>query len=329
MWGVVRIRPDADSALPFDSLPPKLLNFPRLPAAGAQTFPRDKMKSLAVEVVDPQGVHPTPAIQVVVVDVLRATSTLLEALSNGARSVLPMANLEDARRLAADLGRQEVVLCGERDGLPPCGFDLGNSPGAMTPRLVAGKPIVMTTTNGTAALEAARGAGGILTGCFGNRMAVARHLSKQALALQKDACAVPRAGYHGTIEICCAGRLGGSGEDDELFAAGLLAALVQSLGAAGLEPVFGARAQALLPRWEPKLESQAALTDALLSTEAGRWLQGLGFEDDVRHAAQLDTSSGVPVAREERVCGQLRQVLRLARPAVPESDPPSGSADVR
>src|SRR5690606_24311561 len=84
----------------------------------------------------------------VVVDVLRATSSIVEALANGARSVLPVASIEAAVRLAQNVGRDQVLLCGERRGLPIEGFDLGNSPREFTPERVAGKTLIMTTTNG-------------------------------------------------------------------------------------------------------------------------------------------------------------------------------------
>ncbi|HEX8831130.1 MAG TPA: 2-phosphosulfolactate phosphatase, partial [Longimicrobium sp.] len=66
---------------------------------------------------------------VVVIDALRASSTIVEALAAGAKALFPVASIEEALRLANTLGRDEVLLCGERKSLPIEGFDLGNSPG--------------------------------------------------------------------------------------------------------------------------------------------------------------------------------------------------------
>ncbi len=75
----------------------------------------------------------------VVIDVIRATSTLVEALANGARAIFPTVSTEEAVKLASSLGREDTLLCGERKGLKIEGFDLGNSPAEFTPEVVAGK----------------------------------------------------------------------------------------------------------------------------------------------------------------------------------------------
>ena len=89
---------------------------------------------------------------VVVLDILRATSSIVQALSAGARAIYPVASIEDALRLANTFGRDEVLLCGERKCVRIEGFDLGNSPAEFTREKVAGKILVMSTTNGTAAM---------------------------------------------------------------------------------------------------------------------------------------------------------------------------------
>src|SRR4051812_42560200 len=89
---------------------------------------------------------------VVVIDVLRATTTIVHALAAQAVEVAPFRDVEDARRLANDLGNK-AVLGGERGGVPIPGFDLGNSPAEYTSERVAGKTVIFTTTNGTRALE--------------------------------------------------------------------------------------------------------------------------------------------------------------------------------
>jgi 2-phosphosulfolactate phosphatase len=109
----------------------------------------------------------------VVFDVLRATSTIVTALARGAESVLPVASIEDAlRHRAAD---RSVLLAGERNGLRIAasltggvGFDLGNSPREYSATAVRGRSIVTTTTNGTRAFAACRGARFVFAGSFLN-----------------------------------------------------------------------------------------------------------------------------------------------------------------
>src|SRR5207253_3831472 len=101
---------------------------------------------------------------VVVIDVLRATTSVITALANGAKAVIPAATSEEAVRLASNLEKDGVLLAGERKTLKIEGFALGNSPVEMTPAAVAGKTIVLTTTNGTPALVAAQGGAPVLVG---------------------------------------------------------------------------------------------------------------------------------------------------------------------
>jgi 2-phosphosulfolactate phosphatase len=109
----------------------------------------------------------------VVFDVLRATTTMVTALASGAEAVIPVAGIPEA--LAARTLRPDLLLAGERDGLRiraaltgGVDFDLGNSPREFTPEKVAGRTIVMTTTNGTRALRACAGAGTVLAASFVN-----------------------------------------------------------------------------------------------------------------------------------------------------------------
>lgn len=115
---------------------------------------------------------PTPADvagrMVVVIDVLRASTVIVDALANGARAVVPFAEVDDVVRAATRYGRDEIRLTGERRSLPIPGFDAGNSPLEMRPALVGGRIVLMTTTNGTAALAATHGAWRVLVGAFTN-----------------------------------------------------------------------------------------------------------------------------------------------------------------
>lgn len=118
----------------------------------------------------------------IVFDVLRATSTMLQALANGAAAVYPVSSIPEALDLKRK--RSAALLAGEREGLRiradqtgGTDFDLGNSPREFTTSVVGGREIVMTTTNGTRALSACRGAAEVLICSFGNIGATASHLA--------------------------------------------------------------------------------------------------------------------------------------------------------
>src|SRR5437588_11301059 len=88
----------------------------------------------------------------VVVDVLRATTTIVHAMAASCTCVRPCAEVEEARELAGQMRAGRVVLGGERGGVPLPGFDVGNSPREYTSKLCRGRTVVLTTTNGTRAL---------------------------------------------------------------------------------------------------------------------------------------------------------------------------------
>jgi len=123
----------------------------------------------------------------VVFDVLRATSSMVTALANGAREIIPVCEIAEA--VALRQARPDLLLAGERDGVRilrhltgSVDFDLGNSPREFTRERVGGRSIAMTTTNGTRALQACRGARRVLVGSFLNLRAVADWLTRERIA---------------------------------------------------------------------------------------------------------------------------------------------------
>ena len=115
---------------------------------------------------------------VVIIDVLRATSTIATALHNGAKCVIPV----DSVAKCIELGRQiDGITAGERDGMIAEGLSHGNSPFEYTRSFISGKTLVLTTTNGTKLLHMAldRGAGQIITGSFANLRSVCNYLVDQ------------------------------------------------------------------------------------------------------------------------------------------------------
>jgi 2-phosphosulfolactate phosphatase len=123
----------------------------------------------------PLGLQPSDVAgrPVLVIDVLRATSTMVAALANGAKRVLPAESVEDALDLATNLASDDVLLAGERGYQSVEGFALGNSPREMTQEAVRHRTLVMSTTNGTAAIRSVGNAHPVLIGSVLNFTATA------------------------------------------------------------------------------------------------------------------------------------------------------------
>jgi 2-phosphosulfolactate phosphatase len=138
----------------------------------------------------------------VVIDLLRATSTIIHALAAGATAVVPCGEVDEARRLAAQAQPQTVLLGGERGGLRIPGFDVGNSPAEYTREVAAGKTLIFTTTNGTRALIRAKEARRVLIGALANLEAVVELLAEES----------------GSVHLVCAGTEGRVTLEDVLCA---------------------------------------------------------------------------------------------------------------
>ena len=216
---------------------------------------------------------------VVVLDILRATSTIVEALGAGARTLYPVGSIEEALRLANTLGRDEVLLAGERKALPIEGFDLGNSPLDFTRKRVGGKTIVMSTTNGTLALTAASGGSRVIVGAWLNFSAVVNDLVRSG-AEPIFLCA-GRERLFGLEDAVCAGQMAQAVLDacpDVSWEMndGALAAL--ALGAHYADPA------ALFPR-----------------TAAGRGIREAELEPDLAFCARRDRHDIVPVLDDRQI----------------------------
>ena len=217
----------------------------------------------------------------VVIDVIRATSTIVEALASGARAVYPTLSSEEAIRLANSLGREDTLLCGEQKGLRIEGFDLGNSPGEFTSDRVSGKQLVMSTTNGTRAFLAAEGAERVLAASLLNLSAVAEAVSGAE-----------------RVVFVCAGKEGRFSLDDALCA-GLI---LQSLAGEGDDRPSSS--------WRLDDASRSALAlakvydvaaDLLRETAAGTALVEVGLEADLERCAEVDRYRLVPEMNDRMI----------------------------
>lgn len=215
---------------------------------------------------------------VAVIDVLRATSTMVEALAAGARAIYPVASIEEALRLANTLGRDDVLLCGERRCLRIDGFDLGNSPREFTRERVAGKTLVMSTTNGTVALSLAANARRVLVASLMNLGAVVDEL------VRGDADPV----------ILCSGRERHLALEDAVTA-GILVERMMEVRPGEWRLNDGAIAALTLTRefdlGEPFFRS----------TTAGRLIVDAGLDEDLAVCAEVDRHSLLPIYHDRHV----------------------------
>lgn len=234
----------------------------------------------------PAELEQVPALDrtCVVIDVLRSATTIATAIRNGARAVLPAESTEEALRIANSIGRDQVLLCGERQGVRIEGFDLGNSPAEFTPAVVGDRTLVMSTTNGTRLLSSIAMARMVLIAAFVNLSAVARRLATADHPL-----------------IVCAGREGVVSVDDALCAGHLIEACLSRRKKKSGATELGDGAIAALA-----LAGDKGCVDArfLRDTAAGRALERIGLGEDIEACASLDTNKAVPVLRE-------RQITRL------------------
>jgi len=153
---------------------------------------------------------------IIVVDVLRCTSSIVTALANGATDVTAVRSVTEARALKSKNPR--FVLAGERGGLPPRGFELGNSPRDFSARNVKGRGVIITTTSGTQAINNASGAKVVLIGSFLNLTAVTKTALRTAVE-KNSGLTVAMSGKRGSFSLedfLCAGGIVSTWRDEEL-----------------------------------------------------------------------------------------------------------------
>lgn len=218
---------------------------------------------------------------VAVVDVLRASTTIAVALGNGARAVVPLASSEEVIARAKSLGAGAVKLAGERRMQAIPGFDFGNSPAEFTREAVDGKTILMSTTNGTAAVLAVTGARDVVIASYVNFSAV---LSMLRAALRGGT----------DVAIVCAGQDRHFAMEDAACAGHFVRDITEKHASA--ETNDAAQAALLLDR-----KFGANLKKLLRSTSHGTALSEAGFADDVVACAALDAHPVVPVYQDRQI----------------------------
>ena len=218
---------------------------------------------------------------VAVIDVLRASTTIAVALSNGARAIIPMESPDDAVTRLKQFERIAVRLAGERRMLKMDGFDLGNSPAEHSREAVEGKTVLLSTTNGTKALLAVQGARDVVVASYVNLSAVSTML-RTALRGGAD------------ITLVCAGQDRQFALEDAACAGRYVHAVSKRL--TGLDMNDAAFAASLIDK---KFGDNLG---RLFSTAAhGRALTAAGFGDDLIACAAVDSYPVIPVYQDRQI----------------------------
>jgi 2-phosphosulfolactate phosphatase len=211
----------------------------------------------------------------VVIDVLRASTTIVHALAAGAKAVRPFLSVDEVWQEAKRHVADTIVTGGERNGRHIDGFDLDNSPLRYTPDQVRDKIVLLTTTNGTRALDRCHSAQRILIGAFVNLGAVV---------------AVLQVGGE-PVHLVCAGTDGRITTEDVLFAGVVAARLRAALP--GVE-LANDEAQIAATLFAAQGDDRASLVTALRASRGGRNLVELGFDADIERSAECDRFDFVP-----------------------------------
>jgi 2-phosphosulfolactate phosphatase len=209
---------------------------------------------------------------VLVIDVLRVSTTIVYALNNGCKDVIPTDSIDSAIELAQKIGRENVLLCGERMGLKIEGFDLGNSPQEYIPEKISGKTLIFASTNGTKAIVKGSKGAKLTVGCFVNFEAVTNYIFS----------------HPSDLAIICSGKFNQFCLEDSVCAGMFVQKLSEKFGK--LQKNDAAQASM---RFSQIFGEN--LLDMLYLSNHGRYLIEIGFESDLPICANLNSVNLIPI----------------------------------
>jgi len=215
---------------------------------------------------------------VVVIDVLRACSTIATALQSGARAVMPVPDMAEASKIAANLDPDVYRLGGERDAEKIEGYHLGNSPLEYTPDVVSERDVILNTTNGTKALSRAKSARHLVAGCFLNAGRIVNFIEEA----------------NTDVAIICAGRQNRLSLEDTLCA-GLMLSRLWS----GAEP--DRATDAAHTAYTLFQTDSGNVGTALRRANHAQNLADRGYNVDVDYCFQVDTLPVLPYYTDNRL----------------------------
>ena len=238
----------------------------------------------------PDAAHISAGCVLIVVDQIRASTTVATVLDLEVRDLLLAGDVATARDLARSTGS---LLAGEHHARKPAGFDFDNSPSELSRAGIGGHGLVLCTTNGTAVLSRLRSADHVLVGCLRNARAVAEAAVDLATA----------AGVDGSVQVVCAGTLDLFALEDAVAAGVIIERAAERLGATGrpVELTDAARAALRLRGSYPDLLT--AMTDS----SGGATLREIGRAEDIAFCAEVDVTGTVPYL----VHGDLLRIASL------------------
>jgi 2-phosphosulfolactate phosphatase len=216
---------------------------------------------------------------VVVIDVLRASSTITTAFAAGVSKIIPVYLPEEAQKKAETYHSDEVLLCGERRGEKLTGFDLGNSPREYSSKKVKNKTILLTTTNGIRTIELVRKARRVIIGCFLNIQAIVQYCQS----------------YSGDILLVCAGDRGAVSLEDTVCA-GMIKSLCENNGQSHDNYYDDSLiALCLYQKFKNNLLNMMQLSIW------GKHLIRMGFKQDLLYCAQENIYHYIPVLKDDSI----------------------------
>jgi 2-phosphosulfolactate phosphatase len=213
---------------------------------------------------------------VIVLDVLRASSTITVALNNGAREIIPVASIESAVKISGSLFGDVTLRGGERNGKTIEGFNLGNSPQEYSETAVKGKSIIYCTTNGSVAMAKSRYARTLAVGSFINLTATTDFIRNE----NKD------------FLFICAGRANtiGNFSLEDAVCAGMMIQNLLKADSLEVELSDSAKAAHALSKTFGR-----SILKMLKTSEHGKYLIEIGFAEDLKICAQVDSVPVLPI----------------------------------
>ncbi len=223
---------------------------------------------------------PSPSLlfdrAIVVIDILRATSVIIHAVSQGALEIIPVSTVEDAFQMAKAFPRGFILLGGEKESKNILGFDLGNSPREYVAERVKGKKLILTTTNGTKAFHLVSSGKEILVGSFFNIGAIAQ----KCLELDRDLLIFP-SGDEGNFSL------------EDTICGGMLIRLITGTAERPITLTDASEcAKTLYERFKDNL------VEAFYLSRHGKELINRGFEEDLAYCARVDAIPLIPTFRD-------------------------------
>ncbi|MEO8447039.1 MAG: 2-phosphosulfolactate phosphatase [bacterium] len=238
---------------------------------------------------------------VIILDVLRATTTMTIALANGAKEIIPTENIATAVRVAK--GSKNSMLCGERNGKVVDGFNLGNSPLEYTPEVVKDKSLIFSTTNGTIAIIKSKFAKTCVLCSFINISAIVDYVN----TINED------------FTIICSGKLNDFCLEDAVCAGMLLSKLSEGRTIEMRDSEIAAINLCNDLAMQMNVPSQEKILKLFQLSEHGKYLTQIGFEKDLDISSKLDSYPFIPLFRngvvkmKEQFEGESNQRSKMKR----------------